>query len=345
MKRVVVAMSGGVDSSAAALLLRREGFDCRGVMLWLFGDTEPPAAEGARRVAEALSMPFTLIDAREVFRRTVTEPFAADYAAGLVPNPCVRCNRAVKFGFLADCMRESGADMLATGHYARLVGEGSARRLLRAADPEKDQSYFLHILPRELLHRLCFPLGDFADKSEVRALVREAGLPTAERKDSQDICFVEDGDYAAYLRRQGVSFRAGDFVDAAGRPLGRHKGLPAYTRGQRKGLGVSAGERLYVLSKDSEKNTVLLGREKDLYTDTLWADGANWLTDPPAEPLTVTAKTRYSRSEAAATVYPPENGLWRVTFSEPQRAVTAGQSVVFYRGEEVLGGAVIRITE
>ena len=338
MKKALIAMSGGVDSSAAAYLMQREGWDCHGVMLWLFGDEEPVAAADARNAAQALDIPFSLVDARESFRREVMDFFAREYMAGRTPNPCVRCNRSIKFGLMMDLLRDFDADVLATGHYARIErDEKGVCRLLRARNRAKDQSYFLYALSPEQMERIRFPLGDFADKDAVRALAEAAGLPTARRKDSQDVCFLPEGDYAAFLRERGEQLTPGDFIDKSGRVLGRHKGLAAYTRGQRKGLGVSAAARLYVLEKDVETNTVLLGDDAELFTSALLAEDVLLVPDAPAR---VTCKTRYSQQETEARLTRTAEGL-RVDFSEPQRAVTPGQAVVFYDGERVLGGGTI----
>lgn len=338
MKKALIAMSGGVDSSAAAYLMQREGFACHGVMLWLFGEEEPAAAADARNVAQALDIPFSLVDAREAFRREVMDFFAREYMAGLTPNPCVRCNRSIKFGLMMDLLRDFDADVLVTGHYARIeADEHGVFRLLRAKNRAKDQSYFLYALSPEQLRHIRFPLGDFADKDAVRALAEAAGLPTARRKDSQDVCFLPEGDYAAFLRERGEQLTPGDFIDKSGRVLGRHKGLAAYTRGQRKGLGVSAAARLYVLEKDAETNTVLLGDDAELFTSALLAEDVLLVPDAPAR---VTCKTRYSQQETEARLTRTAEGL-RVDFSEPQRAVTPGQAVVFYDGERVLGGGTI----
>ena len=338
MKRALIAMSGGVDSSAAAYLMQREGYDCRGVMLWLFGEKEPAAAEDARRVARTLDIPFSLVDAREAFRREVMDYFRREYMALRTPNPCVRCNQAIKFGLMPDLLRNFDADVLATGHYARIrQDENGALRLLRAKNRDKDQSYFLYALSPEQLRHIRFPLGDFADKDAVRALAEAAGLPTARRRDSQDVCFLPEGDYAAFLRERGERLTPGAFIDKSGKVLGRHKGLAAYTRGQRKGLGVSAAARLYVLEKDAETNTVLLGDDAELFTSALLAEDVLLSSDAP---VCVSVKTRYSQREAEARLTRTAEGL-RVDFSEPQRAVTPGQAVVFYDGERVLGGGTI----
>ena len=271
--------------------------------------------------------------------------FVSEYVNGRTPNPCVDCNREIKFGALLDWALDQGADALATGHYARVSYDENTGRwlLLRGRDHRKDQSYFLYQLTQHQLSHLILPVGDY-EKPALRALAAEAGLVNADKADSQDICFVPDGDYMAFLQEYGgVVPVPGDFVDESGRVLGRHKGLERYTPGQRKGLGVSVGEPVYVLRKDLAAGTVILGPNSALFTRKLIAERVNWISVPElTAPLTVTAKTRYSQNEATAVLEPLPNGQVRVLFDEPQRAVTAGQAVVFYDGEVVVGGGTIQ---
>lgn len=346
--RVAVAMSGGVDSAAAALLLQQAGYEVWGVTLRLqscAGAVEAAEAEidAARRAAEALGIPHRVLDLRERFRSAVMDRFVSEYLAGRTPNPCVDCNREIKFGALLDWALEQGADYLSTGHYARVdqAGENGRWRLLRGTDRRKDQSYVLYQLNQRQLSHLLLPLGSY-DKPAIRSLVENRGLSNARKADSQDICFIPDGDYAAFLARSGAELVPGDFVDQTGRVLGRHKGLPCYTPGQRKGLGVSAGEPVYVLRKEAASNRIILGPDSALYTTELTAERVNWLSVPPPEgPMAVTAKTRYTQREAAATAELLPDGRLRVIFQEPQRAVTAGQAVVLYVGDAVAGGGTI----
>lgn len=351
-KKVFAAMSGGVDSAGAALFLLQAGYDVSGVTLRLHPKQDRPGLcgavddlEEARAVADTLGIPHTVLDLSDLFQRKVMDRFVCEYTCGRTPNPCIDCNREIKFGALLDWALGQGADALATGHYARVIYDEPSGRwlLLRGLDRHKDQSYVLYQLTQDQLSHLLLPVGNY-EKPDVRAIAAEHGLCNADRPDSQDICFIPDGDYVSFLESfGGVRLVPGNFVDREGRILGRHKGLECYTTGQRKGLGVSADEPLYVIRKDPKHGTVLLGPDRDLYSRELTADHINLISIPVlTSPMRVTAKTRYSQREAAAMIEPLGNDTIHVVFDEPQRAITAGQAVVFYDGEQVVGGGTIQ---
>lgn len=348
-EQVLVGMSGGVDSAAAAALLLEQGYQVTGCLLRLHPDPEnyAQAAADAQAVADKLGIPLLQTDYSTLFHHRVMAYFSRAYQAGLTPNPCVQCNRYVKFVTLCREADAIGARYIATGHYA-LTGPGSDGRkaLLRGTDRQKDQSYFLYPLSQEILERLLLPVGGLT-KAQVRQAAEERGLANARKRDSQDICFIPGGDYGAVLASWGAVSQPGEFRDTQGHVLGRHQGLERYTIGQRRGLGVSGGRPLYVVRKDLETNTVILGDEADLYSRTVWAEDFQWVSLPPqTAPLAVTAKTRYSQSEAAATLYPMEEGnRVRVVFDACQRAVTPGQSLVAYVGDAVVGGGIISRAE
>ncbi|MEI3304954.1 MAG: tRNA 2-thiouridine(34) synthase MnmA [Dysosmobacter sp.] len=350
-KRVFAAMSGGVDSAAAALLLRRAGYDVTGVTLRLHAYKDRPGLcgsaddiETAKAVSAAMGIPHQVLDSERAVLHRRHGPLCGGICTRQDPQPLYRLQPGDQVRRSAGLGAGAGADAIATGHYARVRYDEERGRwlLLRGRDRRKDQSYVLYQLTQHQLSHLLLPVGDY-EKPDIRALAAEAGLENAEKADSQDICFVPDGDYVGFLQRYGgVTPVPGDFVDQEGHVLGRHRGLECYTTGQRKGLGVSADAPLYVVRKDLDAGTVVLGPDSALYTDTLTAERVNLIPLPALTgPIQVTAKTRYSQKEAEATVEPLEGGRVRVTFAQPQRAVTAGQAVAFYDGEAVVGGGTI----
>ena len=351
-KSVLVAMSGGVDSSVAAYLLCRAGYRCIGVTMKLFSNETVglPAGrtccslddvEDARAVACKLGIPHYTNNFKADFETQVIGRFISAYAHGATPNPCIDCNRYLKFDRLYRRAAELGLSFIATGHYARIEAENGRFLLKKALDPAKDQSYVLYTLTQEQLAHTLFPLGGLT-KDETRRIAREQGFGNAEKPDSQDICFVPDGDYAAFIRAHtGKDFPAGPFVDREGHVLGTHRGIVHYTVGQRHGLGIAAEAPLYVTAIRPETNEVVLGRRAELFSAGLDADGFNWIV-PPAAALRAQARIRYRAPEqwASVTVTGPETV--HLDFDEPQRAVTPGQAVVLYDGDTVLGGGVIR---
>ena len=346
-QRVAVAMSGGVDSAVSALLLRQEGADVAGVSMRLYSenDTDPESDDirDARGVAERLGIPHLVCDLGSEFRRQVIRSFCEEYAAGRTPNPCVVCNQYIKFGALFDFVRAKGYDTLATGHYARLEQDAQGRVRIRvAADTSKDQTYVLWSLKQEVLRHVRFPLGEIT-KEQARTLAEQNGFVNAHRRDSQDICFIPDGDYVKFLAHYAaITPTPGNYLDTDGAIIGKHKGMLCYTIGQRKGLGMSFGKHMFVCEKNAADNTVTLCDGEELFRHTLTASRVNWISgECPASPVRTQAKIRYAQRAADATVFPMENGRVRVEFDEAQRAIAPGQSVVFYDGEYLLGGGII----
>jgi tRNA-specific 2-thiouridylase len=353
--RVVVAMSGGVDSSVAAALLVEQGYEVVGVMLRLWA--EPGLAEAvpgnkccsleavydARAVATQLGIPFYVLNVERPFKAQVVDFFIREYAAARTPNPCLACNREIRFGRLLDYARSLGASYLATGHYAQVKRDSDGSyQLWRGADRAKDQSYVLHVLGQAELGQALFPVGRYT-KPQVRALAAARGLPTASRAESQDLCFLADGDYRRFLRSWAPeAARPGPIVDRLGRELGHHQGLLNYTIGQRSGLGIAAGRPFYVLALDRERNAVIVGPSEELGADGLIAAGVRWLAGrPPAGALEVQAQIRYHAAPVQAVVTAWPDGRAGVRLAAPLRDITPGQAVVFYDGDRCLGGGLI----
>lgn len=336
-------MSGGVDSSAAAVRLTDMGYSCSGAIMRLFvdgGAAADPFADAAK-VAERIGMDFSVIDAESEFRAMVMDEFIKSYLRGETPNPCIVCNKKLKFGLFADKAAEMGMDYIATGHYARVDTVGDRYVIRKGLDEKKDQSYVLYNLSQKVLSRLLLPLGELT-KPEVRELAAEAGLQVADKKESQDICFVPDGDYAGFIERNAGEIAEGDFVLRDGKVMGRHKGIVRYTIGQHKKLGLGIHTPLYVLEKNAAENKIVLGSSEELFQRRVNAVDVNWMAcDEPADSLRVRAKIRYKHVEQPATVFVTGEGKATVEFDEPQRAITPGQSVVFYDGDVLVGGGVI----
>lgn len=351
---MLAAMSGGVDSSVAAALLLEQGYDVIGVTMQLWPRELPihhdggccslSAVEDARRVARMLGIPYYVLNFQEIFAREVIDAFTGEYLRGRTPNPCIRCNDRVKFGALLEKARELDAQYVATGHYAQVSYDPQRGRYLlrKAVDGAKDQTYALYGLTQEQLAHVLFPLGTHK-KEETRELARERGLPVATKRESQDICFIPDRDLAGFLERQvpGAA-QPGPIVNRQGERLGTHQGAIRYTVGQRKGLGIAAGEPLYVLEVDTVHNRLVVGTREELYGYALEVEALNWVALPELEePVEAQAKIRYRAGEAAVLVEPAGPGRATVRFREAQRAITPGQSVVFYQGDLVLGGGLI----
>lgn len=341
MKKVLVALSGGVDSACACILLQQQGYEVAGATM-LLRDGGEKDAEDARLAARQLGIPFYLFDLKEEFRKNVITPFAEVYRCGGTPNPCVVCNRTMKFGIFLEKALALGYDAIATGHYAKIF-EQDGRFLLSAADDRaKDQTYMLCTLSQHQLAHTLFPLGDVQNKEEVRLLARQAGLQLAGKHDSQDICFVPDGDYMGYLTAHGLVPQKGNYITQDGTVLAPHRGMEAYTTGQRRGLGIALGERTYVLGKRG--TDVVLGAEEALYSRRVSVHDVNYIPfDRPSQPLRVQAKLRYTTKFAPALLTPRPDGC-ELLFDMPQRAVTPGQTAVFYDGELVIGGGTIEKT-
>lgn len=353
-KIVAVAMSGGVDSSVTAALLLKQGYHVIGVTMQIWdpgqseGGAEPAgccsAVEDARKVANKLGIDHYVLNFHAIFKQRVVQNFCREYLGGRTPNPCVVCNREVKFGALLEKSLDLGADYLATGHYARIVYEENRHRytIKRARDSRKDQTYFLYTMTQAQLARTLFPLGDYT-KDEVRQMAGDLGLKVAEKPESQEICFVPDNNYRKFLRdNAGLDIEPGPFLDLAGRQVGVHQGIPFYTVGQRRGLGLALGEKIYVVAIDPQRNAVIVGPEQALCSSTLVAGDLNFvLVDGITEPERVEAQIRYNGTPAPAVVSPVADHRVQVDFNQCQRAITQGQAVVFYQGDYLFGGGTI----
>ncbi|MBQ0014850.1 MAG: tRNA 2-thiouridine(34) synthase MnmA [Oscillospiraceae bacterium] len=336
-KKAFVGLSGGVDSSVAAALLKQKGYDVEGISLVLTPNDDGSASRDAKAVADALSIPLHIIDLKSAFAERVIDYFVEEYKLGRTPNPCIRCNETIKFGLMLEKALEMGANFLATGHYAKIALE-NGKYLLKAADSVKDQSYFLYRLNQDQLSHVLFPIADM-EKEDTRAIARELGLPVADKGDSQEICFIPDNDYVKFIKEYS-SFESvpGNFVDLNGNVIGQHSGIINYTIGQRKGLGVAFGEPMFVTKIDAKTNEVVLAPNGFQETSEFFVDN---LSEPFTSECKLDVKIRYKASKVPATIIPIENGKVKVVFDAPQRAVTPGQSAVFYAGDTVVSGGYI----
>lgn len=353
---VVVAMSGGVDSSVSAALLVEQGYNVIGMMMRLWAEESmdgfgghnrcctPDQMADARRIANQLGIPFYVIDTQQFFRKQIVDFFINQHAQGVTPNPCMACNRHIRFEWLLNHALSMGADYLATGHYVRVEHLAHESRLYRAITSEKDQSYVLSVLNQEKLSRALFPVGGYT-KPEVRELAAKFGLPVASKSDSQDLCFLGDGDYRRFLREHGPAdmFEPGPIVLTDGTRLGTHEGLPNYTIGQRKGLGVAYSEPLYVLKLDSKHNMLVVGTRAQLGRDELTTDTFNWIAgEAPKAPFEAEVKIRYKAKPRIGVVTPLEDGSVHIKFEDPLRDITPGQGAVIYQGDWCMGSGIIQ---
>ena len=353
-KRVIVAMSGGVDSSVAAALLVEQGYEVVGLMLRLWAEQggaanrccTPDAVNDARRVANVLGIPFYVRDYKQVFKSTVVDFFIDGYARGVTPNPCIVCNRDIRFDRLLKEALSLGGDYLATGHYARVrTATDGTYQLLRGLDPTKDQSYMLYTMTQDRLARLLFPVGEHS-KSDIRQMAQDKNLPVFNRPDSQDLCFLGPGDYRSFLQRNAPEVvQSGPILDTAGNQIGEHRGLAFYTIGQRKGLGLSAPQPMYVVEKIVQTNSLVVGTQADLGQSRLTARQVSYVSGQPLlEPIRIKAKIRYKAKETEATLTPLAEQRASLIFDQPVRDITPGQAVVFYHDDIALGGGTIEQT-
>ncbi|MFZ5989789.1 MAG: tRNA 2-thiouridine(34) synthase MnmA [Bacillota bacterium] len=356
-KKVMIGMSGGVDSSVAAAILLEKGYEVIGVTMKIWpemnedlkttegGCCSLSAVDDARRVANKLGIPYYVMNFKDIFEEKVISYFKDEYLKGKTPNPCIACNRHVKFEAMLNKAVSMGIDYVATGHYAIITYDDNKKRFLlkKSVTQKKDQTYALYNLTQDQLSKILMPIGEYT-KDEVREKAKELGLSVATKPDSQEICFVEDNDYGRFIEENtDAQIRPGNFVDTRGNILGRHRGIIHYTVGQRKGLGIALGKPMYVVRLDVENNNVVLGEDTEVFSEELIADDLNFISiDKLTQPLKVKAKIRYSAKEADATIYPLEDGRAKVVFDTPQRAITPGQSVVFYDEDIVVGGGIIQ---
>lgn len=351
-KKAIIAMSGGVDSSVAAFLMNKKGFDCIGATMKLYDNEDIFISkeknccslddiEDARSVARRLSMPYYIFNFKDEFREKVIDKFIRTYENGGTPNPCIDCNRYLKFEKLFQRMKELDYDYVVTGHYAKVVEKDGWFYLKKAVDNAKDQSYVLYSLTQNQLSHILLPLGEYS-KSEIREIAESQGFLNARKKDSQDICFVPDGDYAGFIEGyKGKKYPAGNFIDKQGNVLGQHQGIIRYTNGQRKGLGIAFGKPMYVADKNIDNNTVTLCTDEELFSSELTAVDFNWLIPYPDKEIKCKARVRYNMKEQPATAYILDDSSVKIVFDEPQRAITKGQAAVLYDDDTVLGGGTI----
>ena len=351
-KRVVVAMSGGVDSSVTAALLKDRGFEVIGITMQIWerspdwgGCCGIGSVEDAKKVAYRLGIPHYVLNFRDIFKEKVIANFCEEYTEGRTPNPCIRCNKYIKFDALLKKARQLGADYIATGHYARIEFNNKRKRYLlkKGIDSQKDQSYVLYVMSQEQLERTLMPLGDFT-KDQVRRIAREKDLPVANKPESQEICFIPDNNYGAFLKEYipQRAYKPGPIVNREGKFIGEHRGIIFYTVGQRKGIGIADKEPLYVTSIDKENNTIVVGKKEDVYSDELIAENVNFIyIEKLKTTIKIEVKVRYLHPTASATIFPLDRDKVKVKFDQPQWAITPGQAVVFYNGKEVLGGGTI----